>query len=321
MNGPTEVQYGRDEKEVDMEERLRGLIFNQVQGSFVDGWGIRTTIFLKGCPLRCKWCCNPEGQSFQPELKVTYDKCNGCNQCISRCPRGALSVKAGVVQVDRGVCDACGACVDACCTGALEPFGRYYTVDEMFQFLIKDIPFYKSSGGGVTIGGGEATWHADFVLALMEKLQREGIHVAVDTCGYVTDEKGIQVLRKADLILFDIKGMDPQRHLENTGVSNDVIWKNLRMLGEMRKPIIVRVPVIPGYTDDDSELRKAAQALSEIKSVKRVDILPVHHFGSVKYRQIGMDYVIDPDSAVPEQRQQEIKALFEACGFPTQIGG
>ena len=298
-----------------MSETARGLIFNKVQGSFVDGWGIRTTIFLKGCPLTCKWCCNPEGQSFAPVLKVTCDKCDGCGRCESLCPQKALTVRDGIVVVDRRACDVCGQCADFCWTGALEPFGRYYTVDEMFQFLQRDAAFYTSSGGG------EATWHPGFVLPLMEKLHAAGIHVAIDTCGYVDTPEGLQVLKNADLLLFDIKGMDPARHLENTGVSNELIWRNLRMLGDMGKDIIIRMPIIPGYTDDDGEIRQAAEELSKIRSIRRVDILPVHQFGRVKYDQIGMEYTVDPTLTIPEERQQAIKALFEDYGFKTQIGG
>ena len=304
-----------------MSETARGLIFNKVQGSFVDGWGISTTIFLKGCPLTCKWCCNPEGQSFAPVLKVTCDKCDGCGRCESLCPQKALTVRDGIVVVDRRACDVCGQCADFCWTGALEPFGRYYTVDEMFQFLQRDAAFYTSSGGGVTIGGGEATWHPGFVLPLREKLHAAGIHVAIDTCGYVDTPEGLQVLKNADLLLFDIKGMDPARHLENTGVSNELIWRNLRMLGDMGKDIIIRMPIIPGYTDDDGEIRQAAEELSKIRSIRRVDILPVHQFGRVKYDQIGMEYTVDPTLTIPEERQQAIKALFEGYGFKTQIGG
>jgi pyruvate formate lyase activating enzyme len=145
--------------------------------------------------------------------------------------------------------------------------------------------------------------------------------VAVDTCGYVTDPGGIEVLKQADLLLFDIKGMDGKRHKENTGVSNGVIWENLRMLGELEKPIIIRLPVIPGYNDDEEELRQAARALTSIKSVKRVDILPVHQFGKVKYTQIGKEYEIDPELCIPEERRQRLKEMFESYGFTTQIGG
>ncbi|MBR1780174.1 MAG: 4Fe-4S binding protein, partial [Oscillospiraceae bacterium] len=158
-----------------MSETSKALIFNQVKGSFVDGWGVRTTIFLKGCPMKCKWCCNPEGQSFQPELKVVYDDCNGCGRCVELCPEGALSMKDGVVCVDRQKCNVCGKCADFCYTGALEPFGQLRSVDEMYDYLKRDKLFYDASGGGVTIGGGEATAFPQFVLPLMEKLQADGI--------------------------------------------------------------------------------------------------------------------------------------------------
>lgn len=304
-----------------MAETSRGLIFNQVQGSFVDGWGIRTTVFLKGCPLKCKWCCNPEGQSFAPELKVTYAKCDGCGRCEALCPQKALTVQEGKVVVDRNACNVCGQCGSFCWTGALELFGRYYTVEEMFQYLQRDAAFYAASGGGVTIGGGEATWHPNFVLPLMKKLHEAGIPVAVDTCGYVDTSDGLQVLKEADLVLFDIKGMEPERHLKNTGVSNELIWRNLRMLGALEKDIIIRIPVIPGHTDDEEELRQAAEALTQIPTIRRVDILPVHQFGKIKYEQIGMEYAIDPTLKIPEERQKALKTLFESYGFQTQLGG
>ena len=304
-----------------MDDQNKAIIFNKVKGSFVDGPGIRTTIFLKGCPLKCIWCCNPEGQSFAPELKVSYDKCDGCGRCVDLCPNGALSVSDGKVQVDRNRCHVCGKCADFCFTGALEPFGSYYTVQEMFDFLIKDIEFYQSSGGGVTIGGGEATWHPDFVLPLVRKLQKAGIHVAVDTCGYVSDEQGVQVLREADLILFDIKGIDDNDHLKNTGVNNDLIWRNLTMLGRMGKPIIIRLPVIPGYTDDMDTLRQTAELLKGISSIVRIDVLPVHEFGKYKYEQIGMDCGIEDGLAISDAGQAKLKSFFEDYGFTVQIGG
>lgn len=304
-----------------MSDEVKGLIFNKVQGSFVDGPGIRTTIFLKGCPLQCKWCCNPEGQSFQPELKVTYAKCNGCRNCLEKCPTGALSLKDSSLVIDRSLCNGCGDCTDSCYTGALEKFGEYYTVDEMFEFIRKDIKFYQSSGGGLTIGGGEATWHPEFVLALIEKCKQNGIHTAVDTCGYVTEPAGIRILQGVDLVLLDLKGMDPKKHVSNTGVCNDVILQNLRMLSDMRKPVIIRLPVIPGYTDSAEELRATAEFLAEMKSIERVDIMPVHHFGKVKYDQIGMEYELDGTEVISEEGKNELKQLFESYGLIAQIGG
>lgn len=304
-----------------MSEEIRALIFNKIQGSFVDGFGIRTTIFLKGCPLKCKWCCNPEGQSFWAELKVSYDKCNGCGRCVDLCPEKALSMNGDKVSVDREKCTVCGACADFCYTGALEPFGRYWSVDEMFESVKRDKPFFDASGGGLTIGGGEATWHPEFVLALMEKCQNEGINVAVDTCGYVDTDEGLEILRKADLLLFDIKGMDPEMHMKGTGVGNDLIWRNLNLCNEWGKPVIIRIPIIPGYTDSNDNLLKAAESLSKLNCIKRVDILPFHQYGLVKYQQIGMEYSMADVPGIPVERQDEIKKMFEDYGLNVQIGG
>lgn len=300
-------------------DQVKAIIFNKVQGSFVDGWGVRTTIFLKGCPLKCKWCCNPEGQSFAPELRVIYDDCNGCGRCPALCDRGALSMKDGKVAVDRSKCDVCGACSEFCYTGALGPFGQYYTVDEMFDYLKKDKMFYDASGGGVTIGGGEATCFPDFVLPLIEKLHGEGIKVAIDSCGYVTSEQGREIYRQADLVLFDIKGLE--HHRENTGVDNDVIWENLRWLNSIHRDVIIRMPIIPGYNDDWQEIQREAELLSQFNCIKRVDILPYHPYGKSKYREIGKTYEIPEGTKVPEEYQQRIKKLFEEKGFLTQLGG
>jgi len=298
----------------------KALVFNMIHGSFVDGFGIRTTVFLKGCPLRCVWCCNPEGQSFRPELKVTYDKCNGCADCIESCPQGALSMEGSVVSVDRTLCNGCSVCLDNCYTGALERFGEWYTAEEIFHIIEKDQMFYKSSTGGVTIGGGEATCYPDFMLELIGRCHNAFIHVAVDTCGYTTSPEGVEVLKAADLLLFDLKGINPSRHLEHTGKSNDVILSNLHMLSDLRKPIIVRLPIIPGYNDSEEDLAAVVELLKTLNSVVRVDILPEHEFGKVKYEQIGMEYKLQP-AEVSEARQEQIHALFAGNGFQTQIGG
>lgn len=298
----------------------KGLIFNIVQGSFVDGYGIRTTIFLKGCPLRCIWCCNPEGQSFQSELAVTYDKCNGCGDCLDACPAHALSLDGGIIRVDRKKCTVCGRCVSACSYGVFSIFGTEYTVDEIFEIIRRDKPFYDASGGGLTIGGGEATCWPDFVLALIDLCRQAGIHTAIDTCGYVTSEKSMACLEAADLLLFDIKGLDPVRHEENTGKSNQVILNTLRHMNDINKPVIIRIPYIPGYNDDPEMVRREAELLSSLRCVERVDIIPKHEFGKTKYEQIGMEYTLAA-ADVPEEKQQELLALFSSYGLNVQIGG
>ena len=302
----------------------KGLIFNIVHGSFVDGYGIRTTIFLKGCPLKCIWCCNPEGQAFNPELRVVSADCNGCGNCISACPKKAIKLDKNEdkfdIIVDRNLCDNCGKCIDTCYTGALSFYGKYYTVDEMFNIIKKDEQFYRSTEGGVTIGGGEATWYPDFTLNLIRKCKENYINTAVDTCGYVTSEKGLKALEEADLLLFDFKIFDEEEHIKYTKVSNKIIKENLKKLDAMGKSIIIRVPVIPRYSDSDENLISIAEFLSKLKSIERVDILPVHEYGKAKYPEIGMEYKLNV-SPISVERQKEIVDIFKGYGLNTQIGG
>ena len=200
--------------------KTRGLIFHIIRGSFVDGYGVRTTVFLKGCPLRCIWCCNPEGQVAHPEIKLTPSKCNECGSCVKICPTQAIILNSNrgdtKVQIDRKLCTNCGECIEVCFTGALEYFGRDMTVNEVFNIVRKDVPFYDRSGGGVTIGGGEPTVQAAFTYELMKKCQENRIHVAIDTCGYTQNNKGFKCLKEADLLLYDIKGIEPKEHMRLT---------------------------------------------------------------------------------------------------------
>lgn len=296
-------------------------VFNIVHGSFVDGWGIRTTIFLKGCPLRCKWCCNPEGQQFRPELRYFESHCNGCGRCVSLCSKGAIRKSGEKITVDRRLCDGCGECVSSCYYRALGLFGQEYTVDEIFAIVQRDTAFYRNSGGGVTIGGGEATRQPKFCLGLMERCHEAGIPVAIDTCGYITTELGMEVLRQADLLLFDIKGLDSLSHLEGTGVPNDVIWHTLEQLEQWGKDVIVRLPIIPGYANSDTELVKIAEKLSQMHCVKRCDILPFHEYGKSKYAELGMEYPVADVEPVSAERQARILDLFREKGLTAQIGG
>jgi glycyl-radical enzyme activating protein len=316
------MQLAITEKNKHNTDNEKGLVFHIIHGSFVDGYGIRTTVFLKGCPLRCLWCCNPEGQKEYPELKYTASNCNGCGKCVDVCPTGAIRLDNALekAQVDRGLCDNCGKCIDVCHADALEYFGTYYTVDELFEIIRKDEHYYRSSGGGVTFGGGEPTFQPRFTYALLRKCQENYIHVAVDTCGYATTEEQFRILAEANLLLYDLKGLDPNAHTKNTGVSNEIILSNLKMLNDMGKSIIIRIPVIPGLTVTNENMEIIAAFLSRLKSLERVDLLAYHTYGTIKYEQLGRKYKLSTQADIQELTENT-KRIFERYGLNVQLGG
>ena len=200
-------------------------------------------------------------------------------------------------------------------------YGTVYTIDQAFDSLMRDKAYYDRSGGGVTIGGGEATMSFDFTYALMKKLQDAGIHVAIDTCGYMVNPKSLKILENADLVLFDIKGMDPEKHRKNTGVDNGLILETLLHLGRRNKDIIIRLPMVPGRNDDDETLKQEAALITSVGSVKRIDVIPYHDYGSVKYKRIGKPYQAEGTPFLTDERKQEIVDILRTTGIPVQIGG
>jgi len=304
-----------------------GVIFNIVRGSFVDGYGVRTTIFLKGCPLRCLWCCNPEGQKADPELKFITANCTKCGKCIDICPTAAIAYNIAdpdkKLAIDRDKCTVCGKCVDVCFTGALEIIGKIMTIEEVMNNIKKDEIFYRQSGGGVTIGGGEATSQPKFTLALIRECKKNYIHTAVDTCGFTVTEDGFAALEEADLLLFDLKGMDPHEHKKNTGVPNEIILNNLCRLDNSKKPIIIRIPLIPGHNDSKENIEKTEDFLRSLKHIERVDIIPYHKYGKIKYIEIGRTHPLEKhenDVISPEALNGVIQT-FTRHGLNVQIGG
>jgi pyruvate formate lyase activating enzyme len=302
-----------------------GLIFHIIRGSFVDGHGIRTTVFMKGCPLRCVWCCNPEGQAGYPEIKFNDSECNGCGKCVSVCPINAIridtAIKDSIPKINRESCTNCGKCIEVCYTEALTWFGRYLTADELFDIVNKDEPFYLTSGGGVTIGGGEPTFQPEFLLSFMKKCKDNHLHIAIDTCGYTRDKDARRILEEADLLLFDLKCMDANKHLEFTGVPNTIILDNLKRLNDIGKPIIVRIPVVPGYTDSLENIKSSAELIYGLKAVERIDLIGYHEFGLVKYCQLGKDYMLQDVHPLSEERLKEISKVFGGYGLNVQLGG
>jgi pyruvate formate lyase activating enzyme len=264
------------------------VVFNIMRFALHDGPGIRTTVFLKGCPLSCWWCHNPESLRPAPEIVYFPERCRLCGDCIPACPAGAIELR-GRTLLRSQACRSCGACVEACLAGARELAGRRMTVSEVLREVERDAVFFDESGGGVTLSGGEPLAQPWFAEPLLAGCRERRIHTTLDTCGFAPRSDFLRVAARADLVLFDLKLTDPDRHLKYTGVSNQVILENLEALSRTGRALVVRVPVIPGVNDDDEEVERLAGLLSD-RGIRRVDLLPYHRIGADKYRRFGLSY-------------------------------
>lgn len=277
---------------------MTGRVLDIKRLSVHDGPGIRTTVFLKGCPLRCRWCHNPESVSPEPEIGFWPDRCRGCGECAAVCPTGAHTFVAGEHRYDRAVCTACGRCVAACLPGALEFHGRDLTPAAVVAAALEDRTFYARSGGGVTLSGGEPLWQADFCAAVLALLRGAGLHTAVDTSGAVAWECFERVLPDTDLFLYDLKHTDDALHREHTGCSNREVLANLARLDEAGKPLEVRVPTIPGFNADEASMASIGEVLRRLPNLVGVRLLP-YHLARRKYETVGhadtMPAVAPPD--------------------------
>ena len=253
-----------------------GRAFNIQRCSVHDGPGIRTTVFLKGCPLSCSWCHNPEGIDEAPVLMINADRCLTCGACSEACPveKGG-AVPAGQLW-DRSACTHCGSCVEACPADARELAGREYGVDELVDELERDRVFFDTSGGGVTFSGGEPLAQAGFLSECLRECRRRGLHTIVDTCGLAPRDTVLEVAQRADLLLYDLKHMDPIRHRSETGVDNRLIFDNLRALSESDVEIWIRIPLIPGFNDDAANIEATGAFLEGLPRRHRVFVLPYH---------------------------------------------
>ena len=251
-----------------------------------DGDGIRTTVFFKGCPLQCVWCHNPEGIGFQPQIAFYENKCVGCGECALVCDNGAHRMEDGIHVFDREKCAACGKCAEACLGMALQLYGKEVTLQELLPLLMEDREFYENSGGGVTLSGGECLMQADFCAALLEKLKENGVHTAVDTCGFVSKSAIDKVLPFTDIFLYDMKAFDDDVHIRCTGHSNQRILENLKYIDSCGKKIEIRIPYVPGMNDD--QIPKIAAFLSTLKNITKVKVLPYHNYAGSKYKSLAM---------------------------------
>lgn len=264
-----------------------GIVFDIQRFSIQDGPGIRTTVFLKGCPLHCQWCHNPEAQDFLPEISYNRAMCIACGACIAACPEGCHTIDNGNHHFDRTRCTRCGLCAEACCTGALERIGNTTTVDDIMAVVLRDKPFYDQSGGGMTLSGGEPLAQPAFAAALLAAAKREGLHTCVETSGAVPFSNIEANLNFVDLFLFDIKATDSTSLFHATGASLDDVLYNLEKLDATGASIILRCLIIPGFNDCEAHFRAIACIAETLRGIRGIDVLPYHPLGTGKKERLG----------------------------------
>jgi pyruvate formate lyase activating enzyme len=300
---------------------ITGTVFDVKKFSIHDGPGIRTTVFLKGCPLTCWWCHNPESQARARELVFRENRCIRCGACEAICLQQAISSNGDVMVTDGERCTLCGDCVEVCYAEAREIVGQEMTVAQVMGEIERDIVFYDESGGGVTFSGGEPLLQRDFLLALLQACQEKEIHTTLDTCGFARWETLDSIRGYVDLFLYDLKLMDVARHREFTGVSNQVILHNLQALSRRGHEIILRVPIIPGINDDDENIHQVGTFAAALPHLNRVDILPYHQTGTEKYHRLNKVYGLSEVRPPSESRIAEIVEMIKGFGMQVKIGG
>jgi len=294
---------------------LSGSIFNIQKFSIHDGPGIRTTVFFKGCPLRCQWCHNPESQPTGGQVLFWPGRCIGCGACVESCPQGAITLGQAGALTDLDLCDQCGECVEDCYAQARELVGRQVGVPEVMAEILKDRPFYEESGGGATFSGGEPLMQPDFLLALLQACQAQEIHTTVDTCGFAPWDVLERIRPYTGMFLFDLKMMDAARHREYTGASNQPILRNLRRLSASGQSIRLRIPIIPGINDDTQHIRQIGEFAAGLPHLDEVELLPYHPIAAEKYRRLKLHYALPETQPPSEERLAEIAQVLRGFGL------
>ncbi|MCF7859526.1 MAG: glycyl-radical enzyme activating protein [Candidatus Cloacimonetes bacterium] len=289
-----------------------GLISDVQRFSLHDGPGIRTTVFLKGCPLNCKWCHNPETRSSKPQFSFSESKCENCFRCVDVCPTNAHYIEEEKHKLNFSLCDLSRNCVSVCPNDALRIIGNNKSIDEVMNIVLRDKDYYKNSGGGLTISGGEPMNQFSFTRDLLNTAKLNGIHTVLETCGYAPKNRYLEIAHMVDLILFDYKETDTEKHREFTGVDNNVIRENLKTLHDVGANIILRCPIIPGVNDNEKHFKGIADLVSELPNLKGAELMAYHDIGRDKAEEIGMEnefYHIE--NATEEMKQNWLSKLQE----------
>lgn len=299
-----------------------GLVFNIERFAIHDGPGIRTLVFMKGCPLRCLWCSSPQTQKPFPEFTYDPEACQRCGTCIKYCTSKAISFSAeNEIVIDARLCCFCGECAKVCPNQALELIGSYYTVDSLYREIEKDRAFFRRSQGGITVGGGEPTLQSQFLTEFLHKCKRQYMHTAIETCGYCSGDRLNKVIKYCDMVFMDIKHMDDQVHQKLTGVSNRIILKNAREIAS-RTPMVIRIPVVPGCNDSEDNIGATAEFAAELgEKLLKVDLLPYHKLGLDNYRRLGLKYQLDGIESPSAEKMEKLREIVARFGIRVQVEG
>ena len=302
--------------------KVSGVVFNIQRFSIHDGPGIRTTVFLKGCSLRCGWCCNPESLRRSPEIITRNVKCIGCGKCVEACPQEAISIAEDTRVIDWEKCEHLMKCAEVCPSGAIKAAGKYMTVAEVMDTVERDASYYSRTGGGMTVSGGEPLVQWQFALRLLREAKRAGLHTALDTTGHGDWEVLDEMLNFADLVLYDVKHPNSAKHREGTGVSNERILENLRKTAARPgAKVWVRHPLIPRFNDSEEDLKELCKLVLTLKpSVEKISLLPYHKFGEPKYAATGREYPWKSISTITDEQIAEFKELVESHGIEAHVG-
>ena len=294
---------------------VKGVIFDIQRFCTHDGPGLRTTVFMKGCPLRCLWCDNPESQIMTLEVMYFEDKCTNCGLCLERCPTRAIKMVNEKVKIDRLLCDACGECISVCAPGALKVTGEYMSVSEVVEAVERDYPFYRRSGGGVTLSGGEPLMQPKFAQSILRECQTLGTHTVIETMGYQEWDVLSKVLPFINLVIYDIKHMDSQKHRAFTGVPNKLLLENVIKISRMNIPVLIRIPIIPGYNDSRDNIEATLEFARGIDTLIGVEPLAYHPIGAIKYERLGREYKLKDLQPPSEERMQKLNSMIKGLGL------